>query len=149
MKTLNVGSFASNIVSAKQALIICLTILAEFNSKTYSFYNNKEIFKKIYSNAELSPKETASLDSILGGMIKKINRYAPPFTFFGYHPTDHTILGVWLDLLALHKGEEKGSLTQISKDSWRGLKCTYILDIGKAGITLYHRRDKKIIWAML
>lgn len=148
MKTLNVGSFA-NVTTVKQSIVICLAILEEFAPKLYIEYGNKEVIKKIYLNSDLSPKEMASLEYLLNNIIKQINRYVPPFTFFGYHPIDHSNLGVWLDLLALHEAEFTGKLAQVFNNSWRGLKCTYILDMGKEGIVLYHRRSKKIIWTMV
>lgn len=146
MKTLPLGLFANDLSSPRQMLIVCLALLLDINPTLANRQKAKKIVSKAESGQDLSPKDITVLKATINTIFNDLNHSVPPFTYFGHHPTDHSQLGVWIDLYALHKAENNGQITQLAGASWKGIKSNYILDMANAGIVLYRRRGKKEVW---
>lgn len=143
---LPLGSIATNLSSPQQVFTICLAVLAGLNATLAARHSIKTICAVVQSGVDLSLLQRYQLGRANAALLTDLNRHAPPLTYVGYHPTDRTHLGVWIDLEALHAAERDGRLTQVSGGTWAGSQSTYVLDMS-SGLTLYRRRGKVPIWS--
>lgn len=148
MKSLPLGSIASNLESPRAVYIICLSLLSDLAPAIAEKHKTKAILQAAQGSTDLSLIQRYQLGRAVDALIRDLNRHVPPLTYFGYQITDKTNLGVWVDLGALHAAEQAGVLTQVIGLPWRDIKSLYVLDVGGAGLTLYRRRDKKVIWSV-
>ncbi len=145
-KTLPIGSIATDLSSPQQLFTVCLALLSGLNDIMAARHRDKPICAAVQGNADLNLVQRYQLSRANSALLTDLNRFCPALTYCGYHATDKTHLGVWIDLEALHAAERDGSLTQVSGGSWPG-HSAYVLDMTK-GLTLYRRRGKQAIWSM-
>lgn len=148
MKTLPLGTVSINLVAPQHILTLCLALLRDVSPKSADSHKSKKIVEKVEKNQDLTANDISILNKTINTIFKDLNKHVPPFTYFGRHPTQQDHLGVWIDLDALHKAESKGTLTQTSNTSWKGIKSSYILDMSKEGLVLYRKKNKQEVWRM-
>lgn len=146
MKILPLGPVTTTTLSTREMLVLSLSLLADLSPKIAARLKSKKVVARVEGGEELSQKHIHAIYKLTKRIIAEINKHVPPFCYFGYHPSDHEQLGVWIDLDALHKGEVSGKLAQVSSASWKGVKSTYVLDTANAGLVLYRRKGKKEVW---
>lgn len=143
-KTLPLGPVATDLTPS-QTLILCLALLTDVAPALAQREKTKRIVGLVESGATLSKKDVVILNRTLPCLFADLNRCCAPLTYFGYHPSAHDTLGVWIDLEALHKAETSGKVSQFT-GSWRGVKSAYVLDMTGSGLTLYRTRGKTEVW---
>lgn len=146
MKTLSLGSYAANLESPSQVFTVCLAILTDVSPGAAAKHASKSIAGAVSAGECLSLVQRYQLNRAIASIMRDLNRFVAPYTYFGYRINDLTQLGVWIDLDALHEGERAGDLTQVLGNDWSGSRSAFVLDMSKAGLTLYRRRGKKIVW---
>lgn len=144
MKTLSLGTIATNLSSPQQLFTVCLALLSDLNETLAARHRTKAICQVVQSGADLSLVQRYQLSRANSALLTDLNKYCPPLTKLCWHRTDLNHLGVWIDLEALHAAERDGSLTQVSGGPWSG-HSTFVLDMS-SGLTLYRRRGKVAIW---
>lgn len=77
-------------------------------------------------------------------LLRRLNRFAPPFGVVGYHLVHSDEIGTWVDLAALHAAEQKGRLIQSSDVSVK-TRATFILQVGDR-VRLLRRKGLQTIW---
>lgn len=137
MKTLPLGSFGHHIQSLDDIISTLIGILGDYDSETATLKRNK--FSRIKTNHRAEKAE------LIAGLLRELNRYAPPFTYVGHYPTDDTNWGVWIDLGKLHEAEETNKLVQESHVPVRG-RSTYVLLQDMGGLRLYRRKGWVEMW---
>jgi len=147
MKTLPIGTLATDLSDLRQIFLFCLEMLDSVSPGICAKIRKKNVTKLVQSDKVLSPLELVAVQNAIISIKRDINKHSPLYTFFGAHPANYTQYGVWIDLDALHAAENAGIVSQASGD-WKGVKTTYVLDIGKDGLILYRRKGRKIIWEM-
>jgi hypothetical protein len=146
MKTLSIGRLASDLASLRDIIVFCLSVLDDLSPGVAKKQRSKPICQVVEAG-DIPINQILSAERLLRSLCTDINKHVPPYTVFGHHPTQYTDWGVWVDLGALHAGEDAGSVCQIS-GSWKGVKSRYVLELGKEGLTLYRRRGKREVWTM-
>lgn len=147
MKTLSLGSYATNLESPIQVFTVCLAILNDIAPSAAAKQAAKGIAAVVRAGGPLSLVDRYQLGRAVSSLIHDLNHHVPNLTYFGWKANDAANLGVWIDLDALHQAEKKGTLTQVDDDNWSGVKSVFVLDMSKAGLTLYRRRGRKVVWA--
>lgn len=145
-RTLPLGSIASDLTPV-QMLVLCVVLLSDVAPTVAARYKAKTLISAVETGITLTPAQTALVPRTTRAILRDLNRHVQPFCYCGHHPTSNQ-LGVWIDLDALHRAESAGQLTQVSGPDWRGVRSTYVLDIGGEGLTLYRRRGRVQLWHM-
>ncbi len=146
MKTLSLGSVATDITSPRQVFVICLALLTDVSPTIAARHSAKPIAARIQDPSDLSMLDTYRLNRAVSAIISDLNTYTPALAYFGYHPVDKSQIGVYVDTGALHTAEQNGMVTQVFSDDWRGIHSTFVLRFHDKGLTLYRRRGKSIVW---
>ncbi len=144
--TLPLGSIATDLSSPQQLFGVCLAQLTSLNQILAARHRAKSICQAAESGGDLSLVQRYQLSRANSALLADLNRFAPAFAYVGWHQTDKSHLGVWVDLEALHAAERDGSLTQVTGGTWFGTS-PYVLDMS-SGLTLYRRRGKVPVWSI-
>lgn len=129
-KPLKLGTYGVSISRVEDVCAICLSELTKL-----------PVSAQTLNQLALKPASKG----LVRYLFKALNRWVPPYSYWGWHPSDKTLLGVWVDLGKLHAAEEWGKLVQATtlKAAKSGV---YVLVPEGDGLTLYHRRTGREMW---
>lgn len=133
--TLPVGPFG-RFYTIEELIPGLIGVLNDFDPVLAERY--KQRYTKIPSNRK------ADKQRLVDGLRKSLNKYAPIFTYVGHYPSNDWLWGVWIDLEALYRAEQKRKLVQ-SHFNPKG-RHKYVLLQESSGLCLYERKNWQAVW---
>lgn len=100
---------------------------------------DKSVFEQIHQRV---CKTRSEKERFIRSLVKKLNVYAPPFTYVGHAPHDESDWGVWIDLPKLNEAERKKILGPIKGRS------RYVLVHDSTGLKLLQRKGWVEVWRL-
>lgn len=138
MNTLPLGPFARDLFSASDTARALIGVLLDYDPSGALPY-----LKRV---EDLGVKRRAEWERVIRGVVKQLQRFAPPLSYVGRHLTELSTWGVWADLGQLHRAEEQGRLIQSGSHPIK-TRATYVLEHGGRGeVRLFKRRGWIQLW---
>lgn len=118
-KTLQLGSYSEG--TLKESDLI--EMLNEVSNLVQMSSEDRKIMRALVSMAK---KGGLDVSSYIDEMFTVINRYTPPYTYFGSFEGDAACIGVWIDINSIKEDIENGSLPKLSQTNpnYKGLAYT-------------------------
>lgn len=137
MNTLPIGAFCPRHLNLEETASTLLGTLNDYDPTV------AERFQKRFN--QLKPTHIANTQRLIAGLVLRLGKFCPPFTYVGHHPTDAALWGVWIDLGKLHRAEERGRLVQGDAYPTKS-RATYVLVPQGHGVALFKRKGLQKLW---